>query len=52
MVFIGLMRKDSCGLWESVWFCLCLWLKELHVKKCAAEMVLEGFVFSIVRLLS
>lgn len=51
VVFIGLVRKDTWRLWESVSFRLCLWLMELHIKKCAVEVVLEGFVFFIARLL-
>jgi hypothetical protein len=31
---------------------LCLWLLELHVKKCAMQIVLEGLVSSTVRLVS
>ena len=51
-VFAGYEQRGSGELWKGVSLHLCLWLLELHVKKCAVQMVLEGLVSSIVRLVS
>ena len=51
-VFAGYEQKSSVELWKVVSLHSCLWLLELHVKKCAVQMVLEGLVFSTVRLVS
>jgi hypothetical protein len=51
-VFAGHERRSSGELWKGVSLHLCLWLLELHVKKCAVQMVLEGLVSSIVRVVS
>jgi hypothetical protein len=51
-VFAGYEQRGSGELWKGVSLHLCLWLLELHVKKCAVQMVLEGLVSSIVRYVS
>jgi hypothetical protein len=51
-LFAGLELRGSVELWKGVSLRLCLWLLELHVKKCAVQMALEGFVSSTVRLVS
>jgi hypothetical protein len=49
-VFAGYEQKGSGELWKGVSLHLCLWLLEMHVKKCAVQMVLVGIVSSIVHL--
>jgi hypothetical protein len=51
-VFAGHEQRDSKELWKNVSLPLCLWLLELHIKKCAVQMMLEGFVSSTIRLFS
>jgi hypothetical protein len=51
-VFARYEQRSSRELWKGVSLHLCLWLLELHVKKCAVQMVLEGLVASIVRLVA
>jgi hypothetical protein len=51
-VFAGYEQRDYRELWNGVTSHLCLSLLELHLKKCAVQMVLEGFVASTVSLVS
>lgn len=51
-VFAGYEQRSSRELWKGVTLHLCLELLELHVKKCAMQMALQGLVFSIVHLVS
>jgi hypothetical protein len=51
-VFARHEQRSFGELWKGVSLHLCLWLLELHVKKCAIQMALEALVFWIVRLVS
>lgn len=51
-IFARYEQRGSRQFRKGVSLHLCLWLLELHIKKCALQMVLEGLVSSVVHLVA